>query len=476
MRDLTEFVAIPDVAGDSTNLRRNAEWVRAALERRGIAVRLLDNGAFPPVVFGELKTAGASRTVVFYAHYDGQPVDPREWSTPPFQPVLRGPPRDDGTPGPILTLPIGRFDPESRLYARAVSDDRAPIVGMLAALDAMRASGIRPTVNLKFFFEGEEESGSPHLKPLLERHRDLLAADAWFFCDGPAHQSRQAQLVFGARGTMGLEMTVFGPARAMHSGHYGNWAPNPGALIAELIASMRDGDGRILIDHFADDVTPPTAAERAAVRAMPPVDADLRRTLLLGGTEADNALLAERIMLPAINVRGIRVGQVGALAANAVPTTAQASFDFRLVPNQTPEHVRELVETHLKKRGWYIVHGPPADSVRLTHRRVVQLDWEGGYAAVRTSMDAPISRAARQVVSEAIGHDVIAVPTLGGSLPMRAFADVLQKPLLIVPTVNHDNNQHAKDENLRLQNLWDGIELFASLMARLGPAWSGPVP
>jgi acetylornithine deacetylase/succinyl-diaminopimelate desuccinylase-like protein len=206
------------------------------------------------------------------------------------------------------------------------------------------------------------------------------------------------------------------------------------------------------------------------------VDAELRRTLLLGATEANDALLAERIMLPAINVRGIRTGQVGALAANAVPTVAQASFDFRLVPNQTPEHVRELVEAHLRKRGWFIVHEPPADSVRLAHAHVVQLDWEGGYAAVRTPMDAPVSRAVRQVVSEGIGHEAIAVPTLGGSLPMRAFADVLGKPLLIVPTVNHDNNQHAKDENLRLQNLWDGIEVYASLMARLGPAWSGPVP
>jgi acetylornithine deacetylase/succinyl-diaminopimelate desuccinylase-like protein len=428
-------------------------------------------------VFGELNTPGATRTVVFYAHYDGQPVDPREWITPPFQPTLRQRPHDDGSPGAVLPFPAsGRLDPESRVYARSVSDDKAPIVGMLAALDAMRAGGIRPTVNVKFFFEGEEEAGSPHLKALLERNKVLLAADAWFFCDGPAHQSRQVQLVFGARGTMGLEMTVFGPARAMHSGHYGNWAPNPGALIAETIASMRDGDGRILIDHYADDVIPPTAAERAAVRAMPPVDAELRRTLLLGATEANDALLAERIMLPAINVRGIRTGQVGALAANAVPTVAQASFDFRLVPSQTPDHVRELVEAHLRKHGWFIVHEPPADSVRLAHPRVVQLDWEGGYAAVRTPMDAPVSRAVRQVVSEAIGHEAIAVPTLGGSLPMRAFADVLGKPLLIVPTVNHDNNQHAKDENLRLQNLWDGIEVYAALMARLGPVWSGPVP
>jgi acetylornithine deacetylase/succinyl-diaminopimelate desuccinylase-like protein len=276
---------------------------------------------------------------------------------------------------------------------------------------------------------------------------------------------------------MGLEMTIYGPARALHSGHYGNWAPNPGALLADLIASMRDADGRILVAHYLDDVVAPTASERAAVRALPPIDDELRRSLLLGATEANGAALGERIMLPAINVRGIRVGQVGALAANAIPTQADASLDFRLVPNQTPGHVKELVEAHLRGRGYFIVHSQaPTDAERLAHARVVRLDWEGGYAAVRTSMELPVSRALRRVVSEAIGGEVPAVPTMGGSVPMRTFEEVLKVPLVIMPTVNHDNSQHAKDENLRVQILWDGIEIFASVMARLGPVWTGPVP
>src|SRR5262249_48589837 len=151
--------------------------------------------------------------------YDGQPVSPEEWATAPFQPVLRGAPRADGTLGPVKPGAVnGRFDPEDRIYARSASDDKAPIVAMVSALDAMRAAGQSPSVNVKFFFEGEEEANSAHIRALLERNKALLAADAWLFCDGPANQSRQLQVVFGVRGVMGLEMTVYGPLRALHSG------------------------------------------------------------------------------------------------------------------------------------------------------------------------------------------------------------------------------------------------------------------
>jgi len=477
VRELNTLLALPNNATDSANIARNAAQLKAMFERRGLAAQLLVNGPTPPAVFAELRTPGATRTVVFYAHYDGQPVVLSDWATPPWQPVLRGAPRADGTMGAVKAGAVnGRFDPEDRIYARSASDDKSPIIAMLAAIDAMRASGQKPSVNLKFFIEGEEEAGSTHLKPMLQKYKALLAADAWFFCDGPVHQSRQQQVLFGVRGVMGLEATVYGPSRALHSGHYGNWAPNPGMLLTELIASMRDSDGKILIDHFYDDVVAPTASEVAAARAVPPVDDELRRSLLLGASEAKNAPLAERIMVPALNLHGIKVGQVGALATNSVPTDAQASFDFRLVQNQTPAHIRELVEAHLKARGWHIVHGPASADDRLNHPRVVRLDWDGGYPAYRTSMDQPIGKAVRQVVSQTIGRDVIVLPTLGGSVGMADFYDVLQVPLITLPIVNHDNAQHAKDENLRLQNLWDGIEVLAGVMTKLGAAWAGVVP
>jgi acetylornithine deacetylase/succinyl-diaminopimelate desuccinylase-like protein len=471
--ELTGLAALRNaVNGPSgmADMAANAAALAAMLQRRGIAARMLEVPGSPPAVYGELRAAGARRTVVFYAHYDGQPADPAEWHGQPWQPVLRTGPLPAGKEAGLASAP-SPLPGEWRLFARSASDDKGPIVGMLAALDALRSAGAAPSVNLKFFFEGEEEAGSPHLAPILARHRELLAADAWILCDGPVHQSRRFQVVFGARGVTGLELTVYGPGRALHSGHYGNWAPNPAALLAQVLASMRGPGGEILIQGFARDVRPLGENERRAAAALPPVEDELRRELGLGWTEGGGAHLQELVMRPALNVRGLRAGQVGRLASNAIPTTATASLDFRLVPDQTPEGVRGQVEEHLRGLGFFVVHAEPDVATRLAHGRVARLDWDKGYPGARTAMDLPVSRAVVQAVGEGLGGPVLEVPMLGGSIPLHLFTDIMKVPVIIVPTVNYDNSQHAADENLRLQNLWDGIEVFAALFARLDADW-----
>src|SRR5688572_3135628 len=242
IRELVELLSIPNVATDDANIRRNAQYLLAMLEKRGIRAQLLESPAGgPPAVFGELRASGAKKTIVMYAHYDGQPVNPAEWKTDPWKPVL---------------VP-DRIEPETRIYARSASDDKGPIIAFMAALDALRASGAQPAVNLKFFFEGEEEHSSLHLGPLLEKHKELLAADGWIFCDGPRHQSGAMQVVFGVRGVTGVTLTTFGAARTLHSGHYGNWSPNPIAILTDLLASMRDSEGNVKLAGFYDDVRPP---------------------------------------------------------------------------------------------------------------------------------------------------------------------------------------------------------------------------
>lgn len=468
LRELSNFLAIPNLASDSVNIRRNAEHVMAMMRSRGIAARLLESPAGgPPAVYGELRSAGATRTVVLYAHYDGQPVDTSKWATPPWQPTLRDRALDAG--GKVIPIPAtaGTVDPEWRLYARSAGDDKAPIVAMMTALDALKNAGVTPSVNLKFFFEGEEEAGSGHLRELLIEHADLLKADGWLFGDGPVHQSRQQQILFGVRGVMGANLTVYGPSRGLHSGHYGNWAPNPIVRLSSLVASMRSDDGRILIKNFYDDISPITPAERRAIAAMPPVDAALRAELALGATEARNAPLAERIMLPALNLRGIQGGGVNALSSNVIPTEATASIDFRLVPKQRPERVRQLVEAHLRAQGYFIADHVPTAAERSAHARIVKVDWEAGYPATRVSMDSPFARAAIRATEEALGTSIVTVPTLGGSLPLATFESVLQTPLIVLPIANHDNNQHSHNENLRMKNLFDGVQVYAGIMARI---------
>ncbi|HLX10849.1 MAG TPA: M20/M25/M40 family metallo-hydrolase [Thermoanaerobaculia bacterium] len=501
LRELAGFVALPNVAADLPGIRRNAAALIAMLRRRGIEARLLTaggeagggaaaegDGGLPPVVYGELRAPGARHTLVIYAHYDGQPVDAAEWRSPPWQPVLRsGPlpaaPRDLDLAAMVETpAGAGAIDPEWRLFGRSASDDKGPIVAMMAALDALRAAGRAPAVTVKFFFEGEEEAGSPHLGALLARHRALLAADAWLLADGPVHASRRPQVCFGARGVTPLEITAYGPVRALHSGHYGNWTPNPAALLVELLAALRGPDGAVLVPGFGDDVLPLSAAERQAVAAMPAVEGELASELGMAASERPGERLQDALMRPALNLDGLRAGQVGAQARNAIPTTAIASLDFRLVPDQTPAKVRARVEEHLRRAGYTLLAGAagapgtggdsPAAAARRAHPRLVRLVWGAGYPGARTAMDLPVSRAVLATADEAAGAAVVRVPMLGGSIPMYLFHEATGAPVILLPTVNHDNSQHAADENLRLQNLWDGIDLFAALYSRLESHWS----
>jgi len=467
---LDEFSALlrlPNRASDDKAIRANAGHIRAMMERRGIDARLLEVAGSPPAVYGELTVPGAKRTVVFYAHYDGQPVAPENWDSPPFSPTLRNGRLDRGATEarPPAT---GRLDPDWRLYARSASDDKAAVFGLMAALDALRAQNLAPSVNLKFFFEGEEEAGSPHLSAMLKAHQALLAADLWIFCDGPVHASGKNQITFGVRGSTGFDLTVYGPARPVHSGHYGNFAANPITRLAALITSMRAADSHILIDGYYDAVVPPTAAELAAVAAAPGSVETMREDLGIATSESDGKRLEEAILWPALNLRGIRAGNIGAAAANVILPSATASIGLRLVPDLTPQSVRPLIEAHIRAQGYFITHRAPTAGERKAHGKIARIDWQGGYPGVRTALDHPASQALIGVMKAATGGDIVIIPTSGGSLPIWYIREILDVPLVMLPIANHDNNQHGHDENIRLGNLWRGIGLYAATYAAIG--------
>ena len=463
LEEFTTLLSMPNVATNVADIERNAQAIVHDLEQRGFKARLLSAGpATPPAVYGVLEVPGATRTVLFYAHYDGQPVAQPEWRSSPWKPVVRAGARASDSRD-VDWRAAAHLDPQWRIYARSASDDKLPIQAMLTALDALKAAGRHPTVNVKVIYEGEEEQGSPHLADILRADAGLLRGDVFVLSDGPRHPSGRMQVFFGARGVVGLELTVYGPMRPLHSGHYGNWAPNPAVLLTHLLDSLRDEDGRILIPGFYDDVRPLTPAEKAALAALPDVETGLKEELALGRTEGTQRL-ADSIARPALNVRGIRVGDVGESAANAISTVARASIDLRLVPDQTPQGVRQRTEAFLAAQGWDVV-GTEPDAARLrSHPKVVKLEWSLDYPGYRADMDAPAARAVVAAIERATGQTVLRVPMLGGSVPMATFADALHMPIVGVPLANYDNNQHAANENLRLQNLWEGIDIYAGLL------------
>src|SRR5258707_2566790 len=471
LRELTEFLAIPNVASDTENIQKNAAHLVEMLEARGIETHLLPISGRGPVVFGKLNVPDTKRTVIFYAHYDGQPVDPAAWTDgKPFEPVLRDAAIEAG--GKRIPFPENSgqhraiYNDNWRIYARSSSDDKSPIVALLAAIDALRAKKIPLGVNLKLILEGEEEAGSPNLQRTLELHKNLLGADLLITADGPVHQSGRPLVFFGDRGDIGLDITLYGAVRALHSGHYGNWAPNPVMELSRLLASMKDENGRVLIDRYYDDVVPLTQIEKEALALMPDNDAELEHALGIAKPEGCGKKLVELINEPSLNVRGFRSAYVGEQAQNVVPEKAEASIEARLVKGEDPQKKFEQIVGFIRNQGFYVIDHEPTMDERREHARIAKIVNEGGYRASRTAMDLPVSKVLAQVVQDATGGNAVIAPTLGGSVPMYIFED-LGLPWIGVPIVNYDNHQHSSDENLRLGQFWRGIEEYGAILADL---------
>lgn len=455
LREFEDFLAIPNLATDTANIQKNADALALMLKKHGMQVQTLKVENAPPVVLAALPANPAKHTVTFYAHYDGQPVNKNDWKQDPWKPTL------------VSTSPD---DPEGRLYARSAGDDKNSIIELLAALDALQSAHVQPSVNLKFFFEGEEEAGSPHLAEVLARFGSSLQSDLWVICDGPTNQNGDPQLVFGSRGVATVQITAFGPNRPLHSGHYGNWAPNPIVELAQLISRLRTTNAEVTIPHFYDPVRSLTAAEQAAVKNVPNVDSQLRTELALSRVEGQGTL-AEQIMKPGLNLDRIEGGGTGPNPANAIPSSATAYIDFRLVPDQTPEIVKQQFEGYLRSLGYFLVNQPPTAEERLHHGRLLQIVWGAGYPPQRTAIDAPVSQAFIAAARTVTGNSLVLLPTLGGSTPSFLFEQQFKKPVIGLPTANYDDNQHAANENLKLKNLWDGIALYAGIFGALGQYW-----
>jgi acetylornithine deacetylase/succinyl-diaminopimelate desuccinylase-like protein len=470
IRELAEFLSIPNVASDTPNIQKNAARLVEMLEARGIETHLLPIGGRGPVVFGKLTVPDAQRTVIFYAHYDGQPVDPAAWTDgKPFEPVLRSGSIEAG--GKRIPFPENNrgkrafYNDDWRIYARSSSDDKSPIVALLAALDALRARKIPLGVNLKVILEGEEEAGSPNLERTLDLHKNLLGGDLLITADGPVHQSGRPMVFFGNRGIIGLYITVYGPVRALHSGHYGNWAPNPAMELSRLLAAMKDADGRVLIESYYDDITSLTDADKKAIAELPDNDAELERELGIAKPEGGGKKLAELLQEPSLNVRGFRSAYVGEQAQNVVPDRAEASLDARLVKGEDPQKKFDQIAGFIRKQGYYVIDREPTMEERRAHPLIAKIVNEGGYRASRTPMDLAVSKKVVEVVEGAAGP-AVKMPTLGGTAPMYIFED-LGLPVIGVPIVNADNHQHTSDENLRLGNLWRGMEIYGAILADL---------
>jgi acetylornithine deacetylase/succinyl-diaminopimelate desuccinylase-like protein len=463
--ELVDLLSIPNVAADRPNMARNVEAIRAMLARRGLRTEALAT-AGNPLIYGELTVRGATRTVLVYAHYDGQPVDPRGWRQPsPFTPILRDGRLEDGARELPGLQSRDRFEPDWRLYARSASDDKSPIVALCAALDALTAGGRTPTANVHVVLDGNEEAGSPDMIPAISRHRDLFKADLMVILDGPVHPSGRPTLDFGARGILGLELTVYGPKFGLHSGHYGNWVRNPAFELVRLLASMKDDAGRVLVQGFYDGLEPLAPEERAMLDAVPDDAPALKRLFGIAETEMPGLSLQDAVQRPSLNIRGLSSAFVGGNARTIIPDRAVAAIDIRLVKETPSGPMLDRLKAHIARQGYFVIDRDPDDATRAAHGRIVKLEVEpGGTNAYRTSPLAPESRRLVAALTRAFGQPPVQIRTSGGTVPIAPFIDVMGFPAISVPIVNFDNNQHGENENLRMGNLFTGIATLAAVL------------
>ena len=451
VKELLELLSIPNVAADKANIRRNAEHLQRLLTKHKFAAQILETGG-NPLVYAEVAGPQDPKlpTILYYCHYDGQPVDSKRWNqSDPFEPVIRGEGRD------------------ARIYARSASDDKAPIVGLLAAFDAINRLGVQParTTNIKIILDGEEEASSPSLVPAIAKYRDKLRADLMVILDGPGHSSGRPTVAYGARGIATAELTVYGPKSGVHSGNYGNWISNPAMRLSALLASMKDETGRTIVKGFYDAVPPLTAEERAILDGVPDDSAEMLKTFGVAAPEAAFPKLQDALQYPTLNVRGLTSAFVGANARTIIPDRATAAIDIRLVKETTAADLIAKIRAHITQQGYHLVDADPDDQTRATHAKIARLTVSPNITnAFRTPVSDPRVRALVASLTRTFGQPPVQLRTLGGTVPIAPFIEALGFPAVIVPIVNFDNNQHEENENLRIGALLDGIVTIAAVI------------
>jgi len=417
-----------------------------------------------PLFFAATPVDNEKPTVLIYMHFDGQSVDPSKWEQQdPYKVVLKAPQGKD-----FKTMSFEELgddiDYDWRLFGRSTSDAKGPIVAFLNAMDLLQKDGKEIPFNIKLLLDGEEEKGSAPLARAVDRYRELLQADFLMIVDGPLHSSGAPTLVYGCRGITSLEVTVHGSNRALHSGHYGNYAPNPGFQLAQLLAGMKDADGRVTIPGYYDGIDLDSTA-LAMLGSVPDNAGEIGEQLQFRTPEKVGGSLQEALQYPSLNIRGLESAWVGERARTIIPTTATASLDLRLVMETEGEHLKNLVRDHITEQGYTILDHVPNKEERMAHDKIVTLQPGGVTPAFRTDPDNPYGKFLLNSLGSTFDREVVQIRTMGGTVPTAHLVRALGIPALIVPMVNHDNNQHAPNENIRIGQLAYGIKMFHGILS-----------
>ncbi|MDW3195889.1 MAG: M20/M25/M40 family metallo-hydrolase [Cytophagales bacterium] len=459
---LLELLSIPNDANYPEHIEKNVIWCENEFRKRNFGTTRIDTETVP-LLLAERRHVGAEKTVLIYLQIDGQPVDGRWWNqSNPYEPTLKRK-DDDGNWETLPIQSISLYDDDWRIFARSASDAKGPVAMFLAALDAVRDLEKEPNFNIKVIMDFEEELGSPRLPQAVIDNSDLLSADMLIIFDGPRHITNQPTLTFGARGIATIQLTTYGPIVPQHSGHFGNYAPNPALRLSKLLASMKDDEGRVTIPGFYDGIEITPEVERILKR-VPDDERGIKLRLQIAQTDQVGGYYQESIQYPSLNIRGMQSGWINEKVRTIIPGSARAEIDVRLVLESDPDRLIRLIREHIEDQGYHVIDRLPVKQERMSYPKIATFTSEVSYQSFRTDFDSEVGLWLRSALNNAFGQEPIMIRMSGGSIPISPFVTTLDIPAVTVPTVNRDNNQHSPNENLRLGNYREGIKTMIAIL------------
>ncbi|WP_297706632.1 M20/M25/M40 family metallo-hydrolase [uncultured Eudoraea sp.] len=461
--ELREFVAIPNDALNHSDINRNLSWLTKKFNERGFNSSVLFTEG-ESLFFAALPMEDDKPTILFYMHFDGQAVDPAKWNQPdPYKVVLKTKDNDEWKTISFDDLKED-VNYEWRLFGRSTSDDKGPIVMFLNTIDLLKKNNVEIPFNIKVILDGEEEKSSIPLPKAVKEYRELLEADFLVISDGPVHSSGKPTIAYGARGITTLTLTTYGPINPQHSGHYGNYAPNPGFQLARVLAGMKDKDGKVLIDGYYDGIS----LDESTLNILQSVPDDgkvINSYLEIKQAEKVGTFYQEALQYPSLNIRGLSSGWVGEKTRTIIPATATAEIDIRLVPESDGIRLKNLVKKHIENEGYYVMAEVPDKSQRMKHDKIITITEGTVTNAFRTDLDNPYGIYLVDTFKKTFSEDVVQIRIMGGTVPIAPFIDELKIPAFLVPLVNPDNNQHSPNENLKIGQIAYGIRVFYAMMS-----------
>ncbi len=461
LTELREFLQLANNGEDPEQIRKNLEWCLQALKTRKFETSvLISNGV--PYVYAKHMYDPKKPWILIYMQIDGQPTDDTNWDQPdPFKAELK---QLKNEKWERLDWNQAQMNPDWRIFARSASDSKGPSIAFLSALDILAEKKIAPEFNIKLILDFQEEMGSPSLPELVLKNKELFQAKRLLIMDGTRHVSNLPTLTFGARGIVTITLKVFGAKTELHSGQYGNFAPNPALRLAQLIGGMTDDKGRVTIPGFYDGIQL-SLKEKELINDMPGNDEDILRRIGIARADQVGETYEESLQYPSLNIRGLKAASVGKEARTVIPSEAIAEIDIRLVPESDGERLVSLIKNFIVSRGYHFVNESPTQEERLQYSNLISFQYEMGSKPFRTDLNSETGIWLSSAMDRTFGAgNYVKQRTTGGSQPIEPFITSLALPAVSIRIPNPDNNIHAANENLRIGNFVEGIQACLGIL------------